>query len=155
MATEWASASHPQAPAKGRLRPLLTPRNPMHRSRVSNGREVLPNIDGRSVAARRIYDIASAIATDLGGADRLSETRLSLVRRFASLAVLAEEQESRLANGEQVDVAALAHISSTLVRLASRIGLKRVAKDITPTLAEILRGDDEPPRREQPPVHDR
>jgi hypothetical protein len=119
-------------------RKLLPPRSLTNRSRVSNGREILPGIDGRSAAARRVYDICSAIAADLGGADRLSETRLSLVRRFASLATLAEEQEARLAEGKEVDVATLAGLSSTLCRLASRIGLKRVAKDITPTLAEIL-----------------
>jgi hypothetical protein len=109
------------------------------RSRVSNGTKgaMLPKIDGRSATARRIYDIASAIATDLGGADRLSETRLSLVRRFASLAALAEQHEANIANGEEVDVAELAHLSSTLCRLATRIGLKRIARDVTP-LADIM-----------------
>jgi hypothetical protein len=40
-----------------------------------------------------MYDIAAQMAADLGGAD----THLSLVRRFASLAVLAEEQECEAA----------------------------------------------------------
>jgi hypothetical protein len=143
MANGSPAATPAKPAAKGGRWPLLAPRNPMHRSRVSNGREVLPNIDGRSVAARRIYDITSAIVTDLGGADGLSETRLSLVRRFASLATLAEEQEAKLARGEDVDVASLAHLSSTLCRLAQRIGLKRVARDVTPSLPEYLRSAED------------
>ena len=93
---------------------MLAPRSPLHRARATNGGHFLPNIDGRSVAARRIYDITAAIANDLGGADRLSETRISLIRRFASLAMLAEEQEVKIANGEPIDVNAYAHMSSTL-----------------------------------------
>ena len=137
-------------PAKAGRRPPLAPRPPTTRSRVSNGGCFLPGgVDGRSATARRMYDIASAIATDLGGADRLSETQVSLIRRFASLAALAEAQEARLAAGEEVvDVAALAQLSSTLCRLASRIGLKRVARDVTPTLADILRGP--PPGSAEP-----
>jgi hypothetical protein len=131
-----AAAAAPRAPRKP-----LSPRSLTNRAKVSNGNAVLPYVDGRSVVARRIYDIIAQIAADLGGADRLSETRISLVRRFASLAVLAVTQEARLANGEEVDVGQLSHLSSTLCRLASRIGLKRVAKDITPTLAEYLRHD--------------
>jgi hypothetical protein len=89
-----------------------------------------------------MYDIASQIVADLGGAAALSETRISLIRRFASLAALSEEQEVRIANGEEVDIASFSQMASTLVRLSARIGLKRIAaKDITPTLAEVLRAE--------------
>jgi hypothetical protein len=100
---------------------------------VTNGGHFLPGgIDGRSATARRIYDIAAQVAADLGGADQLSETRLSLIRRFASISALLEEQEVMIANRQPIDLPAYAHMSSTLVRLATRIGLKRVARDITP-----------------------
>ena len=46
--------------------------------------------------------------------------------------MLAEQLESRLANGEQIDIAEHATLSSTLVRLAQRIGIDRRATDITP-----------------------
>jgi len=122
-----------------RQRGALTPRSLSNRSRVSNGKEILPGIDQRSQVARRYHDIASAIAVDQGGADRLSETRLQLVRRFAAAAVLAEQLEARLANGEQINITEHAHLSSTLCRLAMRIGINRVAKNVTPSLSEILR----------------
>jgi hypothetical protein len=108
------------------------------RSRVSNGRDVLPDVDGRSVIARRYRDIASAILADQGGADLCSETRQQLIRRFAAAAVLAERLESRLANGEEIDIAAHATLSSTLVRLAQRIGLDRRARDVTPSVADYI-----------------
>jgi hypothetical protein len=109
------------------------------RSRVSNGHDVLPDVDGRSVIARRYRDITAAILSDQGGADRCSESRVQLIRRFAAAAVLAEQLESRLAKGEQIDVAEHAILSSTLVRLAQRIGIDRVPRDISPTLDEVLR----------------
>jgi hypothetical protein len=68
------------------------------------------------------------------------------VRRFAAAACLAEQMESRLINGEQIDIQAHALLCSTLARLGSRIGLGRIAKDITPSLSEYLaqaHGDDE------------
>jgi hypothetical protein len=118
------------------------------RSRVSNGHDVLPDVDGRSVMARRYRDIANAIFVDQGGADRCSESRHQLIRRFAAAAVLAEQLEARLVNGEQINVQEHATLSSTLVRLAQRIGINRVARDISPTLGDLLRMDIEERRRE-------
>ena len=63
---------------------------------------------------------------------------MQLIRRFASGAVLAEALEARLVTGEQVDIAEHALLSSTLVRLAQRIGINRVVKDLTPSLSEYL-----------------
>jgi hypothetical protein len=114
------------------------PRKSHTRSRVSNGHDVLPNVDGRSIIARRYRDITTAILADQGGADRCSESRTQLIRRFAAAAVLAEQMESRLANGEQIDIQEHATLSSTLVRLAQRIGIDRAMHDVTPSLDQYL-----------------
>jgi hypothetical protein len=90
---------------------------------------VLPDVDGRSVIARRYRDITRAILVDQGGVDQCSESRQQLVRRFAAAAVLAEQLESRLANGEQIDVSEHALLCSTLTRLAQRIGINRIPHD--------------------------
>ena len=111
------------------------------RSRVSNGHDVLPDVDGRSVIARRYRDIASAIIVDQGGLDQCSESRRQLIRRFAAAAVLAEQMESKLARGEEIDIQQHALLCSSLVRLAQRIGIDRVPKDISPTLGDLLRED--------------
>ena len=116
----------------------LSPRSVTNRSRISNGQEILPGVDQRRAISRRYRDLVAQIAIDQGGADRCSEIRMQLIRRFASGAVLAEELEARLVRGEPVDIAEHALLSSTLVRLAQRIGLDRRAKNITPSLSEYL-----------------
>jgi hypothetical protein len=117
---------------------LRLQRKPQARSRLSNGRDLLPNVDGRSLIARRYRDIMSAIASDQGGADRLSEARLQLIRRFAAAACLAEQLEARLARGEQIDIQEHSLLVSTMVRVAQRIGVDRVPRDVAPCLAEYL-----------------
>ena len=116
-------------------RPAKVARN---RSRISNGQEILPGVDQRLAIARRYRDLVAQIAIDQGGPDRCSETRMQLIRRFASGAVLAEALEARLVKGEQVDIAEHALLSSTLVRLAQRIGINRVAKDVSPNSRRLL-----------------
>ena len=108
------------------------------RSRLTNQKDLLPGVDGRTVIYRRFRDIASQIATDQGGLDQLSEARLQLVRRFAATAVLAEQIEADLANGQEIDVERHALLCSTLTRLAQRIGIDRRAKNITPSLSQYL-----------------
>jgi hypothetical protein len=112
--------------------PSVAVRKACARSRISNGKDILPGVDGRSLIARRYRDIASAILIDQGGADQCSESRQQLIRRFAACACIAEQLENRLAGGEEIDVAQHALLCSTLARLATRIGLARVAKDVTP-----------------------
>jgi hypothetical protein len=120
-------------------RALVERRSSKQRSRVSNGKDVLPDIDGRSAIARRFKDIASQILTDQGGESRCSESRWQLIRRFAGVSVLAEQMEARLANGEQISVVEHSLLCSTLARLVTRIGIDRVPRDVTPSsLREYL-----------------
>jgi len=112
--------------------------DPRARSRVSNGNALLPGVDQRSTIARRYKDILSSLISDQGGADGLSEARLQLCRRFAAAACLSEAMEAKLANGEVIDLAEHALLSSTLVRLAQRIGLDRRARNITPSIKDYI-----------------
>lgn len=117
-------------------------RKPHGRSRLTNKKDLLPGVDGRTVVYRRFRDIASQVALDQGGLDQLSEARLQLVRRFAAAAVLAERMEARLANGEEINIAEHGLLCSTLVRIAQRIGINRVPRDVSLTLADILRENE-------------
>jgi hypothetical protein len=119
-----------RAPAKGE--------RSKGRSRITNGHEVLPDVDGRRLIARRYRDIIEAIIIDQGGIDRCSESRKQLIRRFAAAAVIAEQMESRLANGETISITEHAQLASTLVRIAQRLGINRRFKDITPALPDYL-----------------
>jgi hypothetical protein len=112
----------------------ITPvrRNRHARSRVTNGSDVLPGVDGRTMIARRFYDVVQSLIADQAGLDRCSEAKLQLIRRFAASAVMAEALEAKLARGEQIDITQHAVLSSTLVRLAQRIGIERRPRNVTP-----------------------
>src|SRR4051812_24552417 len=108
------------------------------RSAVTNHTGLLPGLDGRSATARRFRDLVNAFVADMGGLDRCSEIRLGLVRRLAATTVQAEMLEARMVNGEAIDIATLCTLASTTVRISQRLGLNRVAKDATPSLATYL-----------------
>jgi hypothetical protein len=109
------------------------------RSRISNGKDLLPDVDGRSTVARRYRDIASQIAIDQGGLEHCSESRLQLIRRFSACAVLAEQMEAALARGQEIDISEHALLCSTMTRIASRIGIDRIPKPIDDDDEELER----------------
>jgi hypothetical protein len=105
-------------------------------SRVTTGKHLLPGVDGRSPLARRYRDVLSALVVDQG--DCISEARMALCRRFAAAACMAEAMEADLVNGKQIDISEHCLLSSTLVRLANRIGINRIPKDVSLTVSEYL-----------------
>jgi hypothetical protein len=137
VSAETAADNREKATRKKSCRLRLAPSKPQFRSKLTNQGTLLPDVDGRSALARRFRDIVAQLVADQGGADRLSEARLQLLRRFAAAAVLAEELEGKLARGQAIDLAEHALLSSTLVRIAQRIGIDRHAKSI-PSLNEYL-----------------
>jgi hypothetical protein len=111
------------------------------RSRLSNLRDVLPDVDGRSSAARRFRDIVASITTDKGGAEQLTEVELQRIRRFAGLCVICEQNEACIARGEPVNIAEHATLANAATRIASQIGVNRVSRDVTPTFGDLWRAD--------------
>jgi hypothetical protein len=107
------------------------------RAKISNDVELLPDVDGRTLIARRYRDIVAAILVDQGGEERCSESRKQLVRRFAAAACIAEQMEAQLANGAEIDINEHALLVSTMVRVSNKIGVDRIAKDVT-TLDQYL-----------------
>jgi hypothetical protein len=110
------------------------------RSRISNGKDLLAGIDQRTATFRRYRDLIEAIVADQGGNDQCSESRKQLIRRFAACSVLAEQAEARLAAGEEIDIATHALLTSSLVRVAQRIGIDRRQRNVT-SLGETLQED--------------
>jgi hypothetical protein len=74
---------------------------------VTNHKDLLPGLDGRSATARRFRDLVNAFVADMGGLDRCSQIKLGLVRRLAATTVQAEMLEARRVNGEAIDIATL------------------------------------------------
>jgi hypothetical protein len=96
-------------------------------------------IDGRTKARKQFDSIAEGIAADLGGEHQLSTVQRHLVEAFAGAAVHMHDLNARLLLGEEVDIIAHSQAISTMVRIASRIGINRVPRDITPpSVAEYL-----------------
>ena len=116
----------------------LAKRKTKARSSVTNGTDVLAGIDQRLAIARRYRDLIAAVLADCGGIERCSEAKVSLIRRFAAQCCMAEKLEAALVNNQPVDIAEHSLLASTLVRIAQRIGISRVPKNVMPTLAEYL-----------------
>src|SRR6516164_8091528 len=76
--------------------------------------------------------------SDLGGREMLSEAQLSLVRRAAALACELEQMEARMSQGEAVNLDSFGRAA----RLLEAVGLQRRARDVTPTLAELIAQDE-------------
>jgi hypothetical protein len=111
------------------------------RARMSNGRDWLPGVDQRSAIARRYRDLMAEAVADAGGVDVCSQARLQLIRRLAALSVQLEQLEAKLADGGDIDITEYTSLTSTLVRVVSRLGINRVARDVGPTLADLIRAD--------------
>jgi hypothetical protein len=114
------------------------------RSRLTNGKDIVTGLDQRSRDYRRFRDILCQIIADLGGADQLSEGQRQLARRCATIAIECERMESQSVAGKKIDLEVYGALTDRLGRAFSRLGLKRVAKDVTPTLGQILRGGPAP-----------
>jgi hypothetical protein len=122
-------------------RPVIAKRKPTASSRITNGAKVLM-ADGRSPWSRRYRDIVALHCSDLGGYEHLSQAEIAIIRRAATLQVELEAQEAALASGEKkIDLVTFAQVSNGMRRLLETVGIKRVPRDVTPSLAEILNGD--------------
>ena len=113
-------------------------RAPKGRSKVPNGQ--LPFIEGdaRLKISRRFRDVLASIVTDLGGVERLSEGQKQMARRCAMLSVECEKMESAAVAGLPFDVDRYGLLTDRLGRAFQRLGLRRVAHDVTPDLGVYL-----------------
>jgi hypothetical protein len=131
---------------KAHNRPPIDPNDPevnrrKGRSRVTNGGRVFVEADQRGPWTRRFRDILSQIVSDLGGADILSEGQRQIARRAATLSIACERLEGEIATGKDVDLEQYGQLTDRLGRCFNRLGLKRQARDVGPTLGDLIRQD--------------
>ena len=123
-----------------RKKPSKETRQQYARSRITNGRDLLPGLDLRSTWARRMRDLIELHVDDIGGVEVTSEAQRSLIRRIAVLEVEAEYLETefakRSASGKQYDL--YLRVVGVLKRLYELVGIERVARDVTPSLQDYL-----------------
>jgi hypothetical protein len=136
----------------GKVQPFVTPaRHDCSKVRTveavispGNGRGKIAlltreNLDGRTKARRMFDAIAFGVAEDLGGDEHLSTIQKHLVEAFAGAAIVVHDINARLMLGEKIDVLEHSQIVSVMIRIAARLGMKRVARDITPSLGQLLK----------------
>lgn len=111
---------------------------PAARSAVSNGRRLHVQAVGDSAWSRRFRDLVMQIVADLGGGDSLSEGQRQLARRCATIALECEKLEARALVGEAIDLEVYGTLTDRLGRTFQRLGLRRVPRDVTTSLAEYL-----------------
>ena len=105
-------------------------------------RPKLLSINGldRRTAARKAFDgLVAEIEHDLGGSEQLSAIEKSLIQAYAGSAILLDDLNARVVLGQEIDVSTHAQVTSALVRIASRLGLRRRQHDVTPTVEQYLR----------------
>jgi hypothetical protein len=81
---------------------------------------------------------AGQLVTDLGGVERLSEGQKQMARRCAMLSVECEKMESAAVAGLPFDVDRYGLLTDRLGRAFQRLGLRRIAHDVTPDLGVYL-----------------
>lgn len=73
------------------------------RSVATNGTRLSPEIDGRTVWARRCRDLIQLHIADLGGEAEITEAERSLIRRAATIATELERLEGQFAAAGAAD----------------------------------------------------
>jgi hypothetical protein len=115
---------------------------PMARSRITNRRGLLPNVDGRTFWVRRFRDLLALHTQDLGGDSNISEAERAILRRAATLIVELERMEMLFAQAGEATPLQLElyqRTANTVRRLLESLGLQRRQRDMTPTVEEYVR----------------
>lgn len=114
----------------------LVQAKPQARSRIGNGKDLLPNVDGRSTMMRRYRELLAQLLEDMG--NNQSEARTIIARRAATLACWCEAAEAQMANSGTIDIAEYTTATNALRRLLADLGLDRGSRDVTPDLRTYL-----------------
>ncbi len=88
-------------------------------------------LDGRTNAAKLYDRLVAEVERDLAGPENLSAIERSLVQAFAGATITMHNLNTRLLRGEPIDFAQHCASVSAMVRVASRLGLQRRAKEVS------------------------
>jgi hypothetical protein len=130
-------------------RPNIDPEK-LHRSRVTNGRDLLPDASLTTASGRRWKDIhrvfMEAVVRAAGGVDRVTEFQRLQVKYLAGLCHWAEQQTARLADGEDgVDMVTFNRAMGNIQRLIDRLGIANHAMAEAESISDDVSGAEENP----------
>jgi hypothetical protein len=98
-------------------------------------------LDGRTRARKAFSALVSGITADLGGPDELSTIERALIQAFAGVSVHAADMNARLLQGDSIDLTEHSATVGAMVRLASRLGVKRRPRNVSPDAFTDLSAD--------------
>jgi hypothetical protein len=101
---------------------------------------VRAELDGRTNAAKAFDRLVGEIIADLGGREACTALELNLIEAYVGAAIQVEALNCRQLLGETIDLTAYCQVASTMTRIASRLGLRRRPREVTPTLQSYLDG---------------
>ena len=105
----------------------------------------LHDLDRRTAAYQRTVALIDAIEADAGGHDQLTTGQRQIIQRIALTCALAEHLEARWLSGEEIDPVLYCTLANAQKRLLESVGLRRVPRDVTPSLTDYLRSRDAAP----------
>lgn len=114
------------------------------REAVAGGKEPkvkllsLGDLDQRTRSAQMVSKTIESLFEDLGGEDSLSVAERLIVRRAAIAGAMSEDLAARWLTGEPVDPAIFGTLVNVERRQLETVGIKRRARDITPSLSQYL-----------------
>jgi hypothetical protein len=97
----------------------------------------LDRIDGRTLAAKSVREMMSAIQSDLGGIEQLSTAELQIVQRAAVTGAILESMETEWLSGGPIDAPTYVALGNAQRRYLESVGIKRVPKPVQ-SLQEYL-----------------
>ena len=113
-----------------------------NQTRITNGKQLLPTVDGRTVWARLVKDTFEAMVEHCGGQDYISEPKRMASRRAAVLETELCFLEDRMARirqeGGEPDAALLdlyGRLAGHQKRANECVGFERTQRDVSPTAA--------------------
>ena len=118
------------------------------KSRITNGKVLLPTASGSSIWARLVRDTLGNLMSHLGGADLASETQKLAARRVSVLEseliyledyIATERQEGREPDDAKLDL--YGRLADRQRRLADPLGWQRTARVVGQSLGELLQQD--------------
>jgi|SRR6516162_2775661 len=89
-------------------------------------------LDGRTRARRTYNALVAGITADLGGPDELSTVEKALIQDFAGVSIHKADLNARLLQGDPIDLQEHVATIGAMVRLTSRLGVRRRPKNVSP-----------------------
>ena len=97
-------------------------------------------LDQRTAAFKMFDNLVASVIQDAGGEREISAVQRELIEAFAGVAIRVNDLNTRGLAGQPGDLSELSLAASTLTRLASRIGIRRVfnPREVTSSVADYV-----------------